>query len=357
MIRIPEDNPDPRELDIHPRRRLTLRGHEQAELSLRQSYASGRMHHAFIIGGPRGIGKATLAYRFARFVLRYPDISKLPPEEQGLAVSGDHPVARQIAANSHPDLFVLQRAYDDKLKRLKTEIAVDDARKAEKLFERKAASGGYRVCIIDAADEFNASSANSILKTLEEPPAQSLFLIVNHAAGTLLPTIRSRCIRLNLQPLATPEVEDVLLDLAAGSDQDLGERLDPESLRQAAAIAGGSPGRGLELAGSIGAEAFSAFLQLAPKLPHMDMRGLFEIADKLSGKALDSDFRLFFELLEDWIANQARMAGAENHVNAHGWAQAHQDIAYSLRLTNSLNLDKRQTVIEAFTKLQKACGG
>lgn len=350
MKLIPDDNPDPRELDIHPRRRLTLTGHAQAEVRLRQAYASGRMHHAWILTGPRGIGKATLAFRFARFILRHPDITRLPGEAQGLAVAGDDPVARQVAAASHPDLHILQRAYDPKNKRLKTEIAVDDARDAEKLFERKSTSGGYRICIIDAADELNESSANSILKTLEEPPPRSLFLIINHAAGAILPTIRSRCIRLNLSPLPLADVARVTADAGEGL------KASPAEIETAAAMSGGSPGRALELIGSEGAKAFASFLEAARGLPRLARQARLNIAEVLSGRAQDADFQLFFELLEQWIAGQARQAALENDASAKAWADAHGEIAYSLRLANGLNLDRRQMVLEAFDRLEAACG-
>src|SRR5262245_31361465 len=172
-----EEAEDPRETENHPRRRIDLRGHRAAEALLLRQYASGRMHHGWLFVGPRGIGKATLAYRLARFVLTHADPASAG-ESTNLYVPPDSPVAHRIAARGHADLFTLERAYDAKSERLKTEIAVDDVRRASGLFARTAGEGGWRICIVDAADDLNTESANALLKILEEPPAQSLFIMV-----------------------------------------------------------------------------------------------------------------------------------------------------------------------------------
>ena len=199
----------------HPRETLTLHGHVEAENAFLDAYRGSRMPHAWLIGGPRGIGKATLAYRMARFVFAHPT----PPATQntaqnapgvaqnaaGLALSPDHPVVRRVAAQGHPDLLALERVEDEKGK-VPMFIPVDMVRRTIGFFGSTAGEGGWRVCIVDSADELNAAGANALLKILEEPPARSLLLVVSHAPGRLLPTIRSRCRRLMLRPLAADDV-------------------------------------------------------------------------------------------------------------------------------------------------------
>ncbi len=181
-----EDNPDPREIAHHPRRRRTLYGHGAAEARLLGALRSGKLHHAWLLAGPRGIGKATLAYRFARFLLQFPDAGG----RTSLQLAPEMPSARQVAAGAHPDLLVIERVYDAKNKRLKSEIAVDDARLAGNFFALTAGAGGWRIAIVDAADDLNSESSNALLKILEEPPPKSVFLLVSHRPGTLLRTIR-----------------------------------------------------------------------------------------------------------------------------------------------------------------------
>jgi len=193
------DSPPPRETNV-------LFGHADAERILLDSYKSGRMPHAWVIGGERGIGKATLAYRLARFVLAHPDPRTADVQQAAsLAVTADHPVARRIAAQAQGDLLVLERTLNDKGK-LRQDIAVDDIRRSVVFFGSTAGEGGWRIAIVDAVDELNRFGANALLKVLEEPPERSLLLLVSHAPGRVLPTIRSRCRRLLLRPLKAADV-------------------------------------------------------------------------------------------------------------------------------------------------------
>ena len=179
-----------------------LFGHEAAEQALLDAYRSGRIPHAFLIGGPQGIGKATLAFRMARFVLAHPDpMADAVQHAKSLAVAPDNPAAEFVRAQSHPDLLVLERTIGDNGK-LRSVIRVDDARRVTGFLGSTAGLGGWRVVIVDAVDDLNAESANALLKGLEEPPSRVLFLLVSHAPGSVLATIRSRCHRLMLRPLS-----------------------------------------------------------------------------------------------------------------------------------------------------------
>ncbi len=184
-----------------PRETTVLFGHGEAEQALLESYRSGRLHHAWLISGPAGIGKATLAYRMARFVLAHPDPRAATVQAaSSLAVAGDHAVTRRTAAQTHGDLLVIERTVNEKTGKLRQDIQVDDVRRMVGFFGSTAGEGGWRVAIVDAVDELNDQGANALLKMLEEPPRRALLLLVSHSAARVLPTIRSRCRLLALHP-------------------------------------------------------------------------------------------------------------------------------------------------------------
>ena len=176
----------------HPRETCSLFGHGKAENDILRSLRPGNLPPALMIGGPPGIGKATLAWRLARFLLAIPEPLAVA-ENENLFVPPDHPVSRQIAALAHPDLVLLRREWNEEAKKFYTQIQVDDVRRAAHLFHQAAGQGGWRICIIDSAEDLNQSSANALLKLVEEPPPRSLFLIIAHRPGRMLPTLRSRC--------------------------------------------------------------------------------------------------------------------------------------------------------------------
>ncbi len=330
-----EDALDPRDVPWHPRRWFVLYGHSAAEDRLLNGLQSGKLHHAWLLSGPRGIGKATLAYRFARYLLSVPQ-SRV---HANLRVDPGAGPARQIAAGAHPDLLAVERAVDQKNKRLKREIAVDDARAVSNFFSYTAGTGGWRVAIIDSADDLNTESANALLKVIEEPPPRSVFLLVSHRPGSLLRTIRSRCISLEMQPLTLEDSLRVLRELPPMV------KAGEEALRQAAELSRGSPGRALDLVESKGAAAFAAFAAN----PQLRPSRCFEIGAQFVGRDAAEDYAVFGELLVGWIAQKARKEGLAG--GGAGLAKAHDDIVYSLRQTDAVNLDRRQTVVDALLML------
>ena len=185
----------------------SLLGREAAESALRRLFESGRLPHALLLSGPRGIGKATLAFRFARFVLANGAGEGSPgglsggSEESGLAIAPESGTFRRVASGGHADLLTVERAYDPRRRRLRGEIVVEDTREIAAFLRLTPAEGGWRVVIVDGADEMNRNAANALLKILEEPPRRALLLLVAHSPGRLLPTIRSRCRRFPLAPL------------------------------------------------------------------------------------------------------------------------------------------------------------
>src|SRR5271169_5264226 len=222
----------------HPRATTELFGHAPAEAALLAAYRSGRVPHAFLIAGPQGIGKATLAYRMARFVLAHPDPLSHEVQTAGsLAVDAKDPVARRIAAQAQPDLLILERRFNDK-GGLHKQIAVDDVRRSVAFFGATAGEGGWRVAIVDAVDELNRSGANALLKVLEEPPERALLLLVCHSAARVPATLRSRCRIVTLRPLAPAEV-------AAALAAAVGHASGDPQIQAAAAAAEGSVGRAL----------------------------------------------------------------------------------------------------------------
>ncbi len=328
------DDGDPRDVPWHPRRRHTLIGHEPAENRLLQAINTQKLHHAWIIKGPRGVGKATLAFRLARFLLD----QSAPTNVRSLAVPSDSAVSHQVASGSHPDLLVVERAFDPKTKKVRSEIVVADARRAVDLVGLTAAAGGWRIVIVDSADDLNDESANALLKSIEEPPPRCLFLLIAHRPGSLLSTLQSRCVVLPLSPLTTAQTEQVMIEATDGKRE----------LGSFAQLSRGSPGRALELMESKGATAFDAFQRQTRFKP----AAIIEIASGFGPRDATSDFTIFFDLLMQWTADWARKAAHDG--GGSEMARAHRDISHSIQRTNALNLDRRQTVIDALTLLDEA---
>ena len=276
------DLPDQEPGCPHPREVFGLIGHEAAERSLARALDGPRMHHAWIIAGARGTGKATLAYRLARRAL-----GARPLSDGTLATDPDDPVCRKIAQGAHLDLRTATRLNVGENK-VGASIAVDTIRTLTGFFGLSADGGsGRRVAIIDAADEMNANAANALLKTLEEPPPGALLVLVTHAPGRLLPTIRSRCRRVDLGP-----VEADILSAATGIS-------DPALL----GLARGAPGRAIALRGAGAASLYrdlSAWLSMLPKPSRKGAQQLAATAGKVE------TFKLFADMLCDWLARAAR---------------------------------------------------
>jgi DNA polymerase III subunit delta' len=322
-----EEADDIREVDWHPRLTQNLRGHAEAEANMRRAFESGKLHHAWLISGPKGIGKASLAYRFADMVL-----------------STSNPRTPQwIVSRSHPDLFVLERLWDTKTRKLKSELGVDNARRLSEFFGLTAGSGGWRVAIIDTADDLNNASANALLKLIEEPPPNCLLLLVCNQPGRLLRTIRSRCMRIDLQALTQDETMNVVSNLP------LDEPPSREALDIASRLSGGSPGRVLDLLESSGAKSFAAFQAMAKITPS----ALVEFGNRFTTKSASTDdFEIFCDLLEGWVGTQAREKALQG--GGRNMAEAFSAIGHSIRQTNTLNLDRRQTVMHALSLINDA---
>jgi DNA polymerase-3 subunit delta' len=326
-------------------------GSEEAERAMRSAYLGGQLHHAWLITGGKGIGKATLAFRFARYILANPDPSGLPPAGS-MAVDPDNRTARQIAAGAHPDLLVLRRPWDDQTKRHRTELTVGEVRRIRSFFGSTAGNEGWRICIVDTADDLNISAANALLKMLEEPPARGLFLLVANQPGQLLPTIRSRCRRLDLKPLPPDAVRAALrIHDGNSTERDL-----------AAALSGGSLRRAIQFLESDGAATYRAFSELAAQLPDVDYRGVHELADAVTVKGQDDAFDGFLGLVDDWLSRRVRhrpepagpLAPAVEAASLASWASVWEKVREAALQAETLNLDRKQVVLQVFMALANA---
>lgn len=347
----------------HPRETQVLIGHEDAERTLATAFAAGRMHHAWMLAGPAGIGKATLAYRFARYVLARPDERRAA--EATLGVPAQSSAARQVTALSHAGLLVLRRPYDAKTKRLATSIPVDEVRRLKMFLGLTSGDEAWRVVIVDAADELNLNAANALLKSLEEPPRRSLFLLVASQPSSLLPTIRSRCRRLDLAPLAPEPLRMAAEAALTAADIPLPT---PEQWRELVRLSGGSVRRVLQLAATGGLELHQRIEKLLAALPRMDWTGVHALADTLAGSAQEQRFEAFFTLLLDSVArlgrvrvtgqaNPAELAEAARIIpedRLPQWAAAWEAILRDKADADELNLDRKALILRAFARLETA---
>jgi DNA polymerase-3 subunit delta' len=333
-----------------PRQTTVLFGHEDAERALLESYKSGRIAHAWLIGGPPGIGKATLAYRLARFVLAHPDPGA--PEVQNatsLAVDPDHPVARRMAAQAQGDLLVLERSLNEQTGKLYTVIRVDDVRRTVSFFGSTAGEGGWRIAIVDAVDELQREGANALLKMLEEPPQRSLLLLISHAPGRELPTIRSRCRRLLLRPL---ETTDVTRAITAATGLDTHE---PE-VRQAAAAAEGSVGRALGLLDGAAIALRQRMLDLFAQLPDPDPRALHALGEAIGGTD-PRTLEAFMDMVNGWLSarlNTRLGEGGQPKAQMARVAETWEKVNRAAREVEAYNLERKPLVFSVFGALAEA---
>ena len=349
-----------------PWRNTRLVGHDLAERTMLAAQQIGRLHHAWLLTGPRGIGKATLAWRFARFLLAGQEGGLFGTAPDSLDVDAHAPGRALIDARSHPDLFHLRRTLNPDTGRMRAEIAVDDVRGLGDFMHMTPAMGKHRVAIVDAADEMNRNSANAVLKVLEEPPPNAVLLIVAHAPGRLLPTIRSRCRRLALKPLGTDTVMQLLGDYAPQTA--------PEERVALANLAEGSIGRALELASAGSLGLYREMVDVLASLPDLDMPRLHTFAERFArrGEEANVDWRTLNYLFDGWAKGLARHwaiggeaalvvpaeKGLQDRLLAAAslerWTDTFDEIAKLFAKADSVNLDRKQTVMGSFLKLQSA---
>jgi DNA polymerase-3 subunit delta' len=360
-----------------PRANPHFRGHRGAEARLRAAFASGRCPHAWLICGPRGIGKATLAFRFARFVLAQGIGNSAQPalfgagdvaEAEGLSVDPDHPVFRRVASGGHLDLVTVERGPSDQGGKKRSEIVVGDVRAVGAFLHLTPAEGGWRVVVIDSADEMNRNAANALLKVLEEPPARALLLLVSHNPDRLLPTIRSRCRRLGVRALTDADVGALIARYAPG----LGTA-DHSTLTR---LGEGSIGRAVALAEEGGLDLYRELVAILETWPRFDTEALHRLGDRLARRGAEDAFRTVGELTLWWLARMIAFGAAPEGTEAPSldgteraimarllagagldrWLEVWEKVNGLLERAEGANLDRKQVVINALLALETAAG-
>ncbi|MFC0280769.1 DNA polymerase III subunit delta' [Falsigemmobacter intermedius] len=368
-----DDLPEPDRTDgaPHPRDVHILRGQPRAEAAFLEAFNSGRLHHGWLLTGPKGVGKATLAWRIARFLLSQPGPEAAggffaPEPPRDLSTPPESPVSRRLSALSEPRLFLLRRAPNDKGDALSRDITVGEVRKLKSFFALSSADGGRRVAIVDAADDMNPAAANALLKLLEEPPEGAVILLISHQPAKLLPTIRSRCRVLSLAPLGPEDVGTILQENGIEAE-------DPIALAE---LSGGSAGAALRIAALDGEGLYARLIRLFSTLPDLARSNALAIAEATAGRGKEGQFDLTLELIDLFLARLAR-AGATRQLppeaaegegqlfarlcpdpaTARTWAELAQTLGIRARQGRAVNLDPAALVMDMFLKINDAAKG
>lgn len=363
--------PDRVEGAPHPRDALRLIGQEAAEAEFLDAFNSGRMHHGWMLTGPRGVGKATLAWRIARFLLATPDAGEAeaglfgdaPAQLDTLDIAPDHPVARRVHAGSESRLYHITRSLNDKGV-LRREIVAEDVRHLNHFMHLSATDGGRRVVLIDSADEMNTQAANALLKMLEEPPAKTVIVMVSHQPSALLPTIRSRCRALRLKPLDAGQMAEALAQ--AGVDV----AAETEALAE---LSAGSVGAAVRLINLDGMALYAALVNLLATLPSLDRAKALALGDLAAARGQDERFALLLTLIDLVLMRLARTGAtgrppaveaaageremllrlAPDAASGRAWAEAGQEIGARARHGRAVNLDPAALVLDTVFKIQE----
>jgi DNA polymerase-3 subunit delta' len=354
----------------HPRHAAKLFGQNRAEAAFLDAFNTGRLHHAWLITGPKGVGKATLAWRIARFLLAQQDSAQgsgffggAPEAATDLHVAPDTPTYRRSAQLAEPRLCLIRRAYDEKKSKHTAKISVDEVRKLNSFFHMSAADGGARVVIVDSADEMNVASANALLKTLEEPPKHATLLLISHQPSGLLPTIRSRCRELRLDALNADDLSQALD--GAGFDT-------AEHSSALAELSAGSVGEALRLTNLDGLDIYGEVVGLLGSLPVLDRPRALRLAESCAGAANVDRYDLILSLIDQFLTRTARTGAgrpplieaargeaalmrriAPDIYAAKDWATVQQEISARAAHARAVNLDPAALILDMVFKINE----
>ncbi len=364
--------PDRLEGAPHPRDTVQLYGQIDAEQGFLDAFNAGRLHHAWLLTGPKGVGKATLAWRIARFLLTQEaedgGMFGAPEKPVTLDVDATHPVVQRMAAGSESRLFRIIRTINPDTKRMRDGIVVDDVRALGRFLSMSATEGGRRAVIIDAADLLNTQAANALLKMLEEPPALTTFLIVAHQPAGLLPTIRSRCRELRLATLSPADMAFAL----EGAGLETG--LSDEATAALGTLSGGSVGAAARLMQLEGLEIYAELVGIFQSLPQLDRPRVIKLADHFAMRGAEERLDLLLNLLETLLFRLARagVAGAGSMTPAHPaeaelfarlspdataarkWAKLSDSLLTRARHGRAVNLDPAALILDTFMRIQRS---
>jgi len=360
-----------------PRSTNELIGHKAAERTFVEAFQGDRLHHAWLITGPKGIGKATLAWKFAKFLLTQPE-----PEDVGglfgddissdidsaaLNYDADSADIKRIEAGGHGGLLPVQRTENEKTGKLRNDIVIGDIRRVNYFFSQTSAEGGWRIAIIDAADEMNRNAANALLKILEEPPEKSILFLIAHAPGKLLPTIKSRCRALKLKALPEESVQAVL----AARYPELGT----EELLALARLSDGAPGRAIELQEQGGIELYRQMGGLIAAMPRLNIPEVHKLAGQLGPVKSDGRYQLFIQIFQGWLerlirqnatgmsaadimdGESAQIASISALAGVDRWLDLWEKVGKLVTRADAVNLDRKQVIVSLFTSLAAVARG
>jgi DNA polymerase-3 subunit delta' len=329
-----------------PRENPRLVGHRGQADMLAAAYRSGKLPHALILAGPVGIGKATLAFHLAHHLLKYPAFEKAP---ETLAVPDPaSSLFRQIATGAHPSVLHLTRPFDDKNKRFKTVVSVDEIRRVGQFLSLTSHDGGYRIVVVDPADDMNANAANALLKNLEEPPARTLFVLIVHAPGSLLPTIRSRCQTARMAPLGPEDLMSVLEGTEPPPPADA-------AARAALAERAGGSARAAILLTQYGGLEIAEALDALVAARKADITGAHRLAEAVAGRDQAIPFDIFNTRALDLLSDAAGAAARSGELaRAKTLSDAWHEALNAISETETYNLDKKQHALSMIDRLNSA---
>ncbi len=362
-----DDVPQPDRLSgaLHPRDTPQLIGQSVAEDAFLDAFNAGKQHHAWMLTGPRGVGKATLAWKIARFLLATPaddgGMFAAPPP-MSLDIDPEHPIALRIASGGEGALKSVTRSINPDTKKMRKQIVVDDIRALNGFFQMSAADGGRRVVIIDDADEMNPNAANALLKMLEEPPARATLLLLSHQPSSLLPTIRSRCRTLRLNTLNPDQMAEALGNSGVDFQGDAGAL---------AALSGGSVGGALRLSLLGGLQIYAELVALMDTLPRMDRARAIKLAEAAAQRGAEEKLQLLFTLINLLLSRLARTGAtgsppetqaapheaqllarlSPSQHQARKWAVLAQEISARAQHGMAVNLDPAALVLDTLQKM------
>ncbi len=354
----------------HPRLMSHIGGHENTEKHLIDLFKSGRMPHGLIFSGPKGIGKATMAYRVARFFFKYGNIDPnqdslfgdTPEIPDTMDVPREDRTFKLVASSGHPDLLSIERAYDAVKNKTQSSVAVADIRKVSPFLHMTASEGGWRVVIVDDADTMNRSAQNALLKILEEPPKQTLIILVTHRIGALIPTIRSRAQVLNFLPLPMDGFKSLV--------QRYDPHIDPGHIDTLYHLSKGSIGAALQYIEDDGLETLTSVLNMLKTAPPTEKNWnwpeIHKLGTDLGRKGKEDSYKNFTNLLV-WVFTQiitAKARGRDLEVDVlrvpaieaimrqsslEKLLETCENLDHHFLRVERANLDKKQAVLRAFT--------
>lgn len=350
--------------DFPPRLCLQVQGQEAIEQLFLQNLGQNKLHHAWLLTGPRGIGKASMAYKIAKFMLHHQNPITAAQTATSLDVPAGSQAVHLVNAMAHPDFMVLSRPYDLKKDSFKNDIPVAATRRIGNFMSLTSGLASWRICIIDSIDEMTISAANAVLKILEEPPASTLFLLVSHNPGRLLDTIRSRCQTAPLDILSPETVQQLLSNMQPD--------LEANEAAAIAFLAEGSIGYALEIASLNGLAVYREMVDMLVAMPQPDGVKLHALAERMNSRSADGIFSLFTQFLSAWLHRMVRgsakglncpvlfqeegesMARLMGDSSLEQWVEVWEKVSILTRETELLNLDRKQTVLESFSLIRAA---